>query len=165
MGSRSVRGALWAARIAALSLFVYGIGCASIRPYPICYFAEKPSPSEESQLFEGWTRTIRAYLGAEADVTISGDKRWLLARGFDFDHDALGRIWPRFGCVGSYQSSITYPYYSHCLDLLQQMMASRDYLLRGKESDFLNGFYGYCNASLAAELRERKKKRALEGGK
>jgi hypothetical protein len=118
-----------------------------VQPYPICYYSKKPSPEERAQLIKRWQSDIEAYLGRDAALALSPDERWLFARGLAGDHAALRKIWPRLGCVGYYQSALSYPYYSHCIELLQKMLDTRNYLLRGKESDFLNGFYGYCNGS------------------
>jgi hypothetical protein len=41
----------------------------------------------------------------------------------------------------------THPYYSYCLDLLQYILSTRDYLARGAESDYLDGHEGYCNGT------------------
>ena len=123
-------------------------GCQTIRAYPVCYFAKKPSPEEQTSLEAGWKRDVAAFLGKDADVEVTHDDRWVIAKGLPQGHETLKEIWPRLGCIGPYASGLTYPYYSHCLDLLQKILEKPDYLVRGKESDFLDGYLGDCNGSL-----------------
>jgi hypothetical protein len=122
-----------------------------VRPYPICFYSERPSEDKLAELRKGLIRVVRAYLGKKAQVTFSPDSRWVIARGWRSGHSSLEKIWPRLGCIGEYRSGISYPYYSHCLDLLRETLRTHSYLKRGDKSDFLKGFLGYCNGSSIAE--------------
>lgn len=126
-----------------------------VRPYPICFFNERPTEQEMSDIRKGIVRVMHAYLGRSSSVSFSSDSRWVVARGSNYGHSSLEKLWPRLGCIGAYRSGITYPYYSHCLNLLRETLRSHDYLKRGENSDFLNGFLGYCNGSSATDIKAK----------
>jgi hypothetical protein len=121
-------------------------GCQSTRPYPICFFDKQPDAAELKRFQQGWASDVRIYLGEKAAVSFTHDARWVVATGRPADHDALTKVWPRLGCVGHYESELSYPAYSGCLTLLQQMLVVPDYLTRGEHSEML-GMCGYCNGS------------------
>jgi hypothetical protein len=130
-----------------LAMLVSMSACTTVRSYPICYFGAKPPEEDQRHNISGWEIAAKYHLGPLADPTLSNDERWLFARGFDGSHTELAKIWPRLGCIGRYASSLSYAYYSKCLELLSEILLRNNYLLRGDKSEFLGEFYGYCNGS------------------
>ncbi|MGH9889021.1 MAG: hypothetical protein ACREBE_26045, partial [bacterium] len=95
--------------------------------------------------------TVGLYLGTEARLAFSWNRRVMVARGSRRGHRGLTRVWPRLGCVGSYVDDTQYVAYARCLGHIEQLLLPGGFQTVGETSDGGAGAQLYCDGNGAGE--------------
>ena len=101
-------------------------GCASYKPYPVCFFDSSP-PSAEAQL--NLTRNLLVELQKiDKDANMIANGRWIVASTTPFQHKQLIEYWPRIACIGTVTSGTEVKSNSDCVTYLNRVVTSQNYL-------------------------------------
>lgn len=112
--------------IGLLFLVLCTVRCATIKPYPVCFFDCNDVKPDQRQLY---TDSLASYLRKESKtVIVLPSNRWILAKTNPIKHRRLTKMWPRLACIGTVTSGTDVEENAHCTQYIYEFMSQRNYL-------------------------------------
>lgn len=112
--------------ISFVLLIINSIGCATIKPYPVC-FSDCNAIDKDSR--RKIVDSLAQYLKLESkEIIIHPSSKWILAKTNPRQHKRLIKIWPRMACIGDVTSGTEVTKNSQCVEYIYNFMKSKNYL-------------------------------------
>lgn len=114
-------------RIILFALLSSLAGCASIKPYPVCFYnCDTPDEEKKIEIIKKLSEVLEKETNKE--VVIHPNLRWILVKTNNSQHRRLTKIWPRIACVGNVTSGTQVSENSDCVKYLYEFMKKKKYL-------------------------------------
>lgn len=115
-------------------------GCASVRPYPLCFCNEKPSEEQYKKIEKDITDILLKYVDNDKPVAFSTDHRWAFVKTTSGENNQIKKIWARIACVGKKNDDAQLEIYKRCVEYINNILSNQDYFM---SEDKRQG-YLYC---------------------
>ncbi len=113
-------------RIIVLSLVLTLAGCATVKPYPVCFYDPR-SPDE--QTVTKYVAVLIDRIVMEApDANPKTDGRWIYAKTTSYQHGLISSTWPRVACIGTVTSGTEVKRYADCVSYTEALLRKNNYL-------------------------------------
>lgn len=113
-------------KISLVFLILNSIGCATIKPYPVCF---NDCNSLDSESRRKITDSLALYLKVESkEIIIHPSSKWILAKTNNRQHKRLINIWPRIACIGDVTSGTEVTKNSQCVEYIYYFLKNKKYL-------------------------------------
>lgn len=113
-------------RSAVLMIVLILGGCATVKPYPVCFF--DPFPLDEEKAIKHSESLLNRIKMDSPTAHMAPDGRWIYAKTTICKHREISKTWPRVACIGSVTSGTEVKRYADCISYLETLLIEQNYL-------------------------------------